>query len=85
MNIRTLFSAALLIAATSGTAFASGYGPAPFYRPDVHSAIPTHSPNTNEHVLESSSRAYGGTINSSETGTQPRRPSGGDASLFLHH
>ena len=82
--------AALLVAASAtlaAPAFASGYGPAPFYRPAVGAPASQQGQNSQTVAAEranSESNAYGGVNNvSSQSGT--RTPTSGPQSVYFGH
>ncbi|AFT85917.1 hypothetical protein [Paraburkholderia phenoliruptrix] len=88
--MKTKFIAALLVAvsaAVAAPAFASGYGPAPFYRPAVGAPASQQGQNAQTVAAEranADSNAYGGVNNvSSQSGT--REPVSGPQSVFFGH
>jgi hypothetical protein len=88
--MKTKFIAALLVAASASIAapaFASGYGPAPFYRPAVGAPASQQGQNAQTVAAEqhnTASNAYGGVNNvSSQSGT--RAPASGPQSVFFGH
>ncbi|CAH2902428.1 MAG: FIG00455658: hypothetical protein [uncultured Paraburkholderia sp.] len=82
--MKTKFIAALLVAVS---AFASGYGPAPFYRPAVGAPASQQGQKAQTVAAEranADSNAYGGVNNvSSQSGT--REPVSGPQSVFFGH
>ena len=90
MNTRLI--AALLVALTASAAapaFASGYGPAPFYRPSVGAPASQRGPNGQTVIAErgdatGSQEAYGGVVAGlSEAGSHAAVTSSNN--LFAHH
>jgi hypothetical protein len=88
--MKTKFIAALLVAASASIAapaFASGYGPAPFYHPSVGAPASQQGQNAQTVAAEHSnaaSNAYGGVNNvSSQSGT--RAPASGPQSVYFGH
>ncbi|CAH2906483.1 MAG: FIG00455658: hypothetical protein [uncultured Paraburkholderia sp.] len=88
--MKNKFIAALLVAvsaAVAAPAFASGYGPAPFYRPAVGAPASQQGQNAQTVAAEranADSNAYGGVNNvSSQSGT--REPVSGPQSVFFGH
>ena len=88
--MKTKFIAALLVAvsaAVAAPAFASGYGPAPFYRPAVGAPASQQGQNAQTVAAEranADSNAYGGVNNVSlQSGT--REPVSGPQSVFFGH
>ena len=79
--MKTKFIAALLVAASASIAapaFASGYGPAPYYRPSVGAPASQQGQNAQTVAAERTneqSNAYGG-VNSVSTQTGSRSDSG---------
>ncbi|HEX3378398.1 MAG TPA: hypothetical protein VHU21_01175 [Paraburkholderia sp.] len=90
--MKTKFIAALLVAASASIAapaFASGYGPAPYYRPSVGAPASQQGQNAQTVAAEQSnntqSNAYGGvTSASSQSGTRSERASGPQSVFFGH-
>ncbi|NML33942.1 hypothetical protein [Paraburkholderia antibiotica] len=87
--MKTKFIAALLVAASASIAapaFASGYGPAPFYHPSV--GAPASQQGQNEQTVaaeraSNDSNAYGGVKSvSSQSGTRAE-PTSGPRSVFF--
>ncbi|HEX7931492.1 MAG TPA: hypothetical protein VF573_00150 [Paraburkholderia sp.] len=88
--MKTKFIAALLVAVSASIAapaFASGYGPAPFYRPAVGAPASQQGQSAQTVAAEhanADSNAYGGVNNaSSQSGT--REPVSGPQSVFFGH
>ncbi|HZZ06102.1 hypothetical protein [Paraburkholderia sp.] len=88
--MKTKLIAALLVAASASIAapaFASGYGPAPFYRPSVGAPASQQGQNSQTVAAEhanAESNAYGGVQNvSSQSGA--REPVSGSQSVFFGH
>ncbi|SMG25676.1 hypothetical protein [Paraburkholderia susongensis] len=88
--MKTKFIAALLVAASASIAapaFASGYGPAPFYRPSVGAPASQQGQSAQTVAAEhgdAASNAYGGVKSvSSQSGT--REPVSGPQSVFFGH
>ena len=88
--MKTKFIAALLVAASASIAapaFASGYGPAPFYRPSVGAPASQQGQNAQTVAAEqqnNESNAYGGVTGaSSQSGT--RAPVSGPQSVYFGH
>ena len=85
--VAALLAAVTIIAATP--AFASGYGPAPFYRPSIGSPASQRGQNPETIIAErqngvSAQQAYGGvTVGSSQSGSRAVVAVQGD--LFAHH
>jgi hypothetical protein len=86
--MKTKLIAALLVAASASIAapaFASGYGPAPFYRPSVGAPASQQGQSAQTVAAEhanADSNAYGGVKNvSSQSGT--RQPASGPQSVFF--
>jgi hypothetical protein len=89
--MKTTILAALLVAASAtlaAPAFASGYGPAPFYRPGVGAPASQRGQSAQtvaaERAAADANTGYGGANNqTSESGS--RAHPGNIASLFRHH
>ncbi|MEZ0604533.1 hypothetical protein ACAX43_20585 [Paraburkholderia sp. IW21] len=88
--MKTKLIAALLVAVSASIAapaFASGYGPAPFYRPSVGAPASQQGQNAQTVAAErtnAESNAYGGVKNvSSESGA--RAQVSGPQSVFFGH
>lgn len=86
--MKTKLIAALLVAASASIAapaFASGYGPAPFYRPNVGAPASQQGQNAQTVAVEradANGNAYGGVKNvSSESGS--REKTSGPQSVFF--
>ncbi|NIE63076.1 hypothetical protein F3J17_04235 [Burkholderia sp. Ax-1719] len=84
MNIRSLSVAVALVTASVGTAFASGLGPAPFYRPDVSDARISQSAVAKENTPQQSDTSYGGAVNAMQAGQNQSAPSA-TVLLYRHH
>ncbi|MFL9898655.1 hypothetical protein PQR75_08845 [Paraburkholderia fungorum] len=89
--MKTKLIAALLVAVSASIAapaFASGYGPAPFYRPSVGAPASQQGPSAQTVAAERASaeaNSYGGVNNvSSQSGTRAQ-PSSGPQSVFFGH
>ncbi|MFT4065650.1 hypothetical protein [Paraburkholderia sp.] len=89
--MKTKFIAALLVAASASIAapaFASGYGPAPFYRPSVGAPASQQGQSAQTVAAEQAgneSNAYGGVKSvSSQSGTRSE-PVSGPQSVFFGH
>ncbi|MCC8391262.1 hypothetical protein LJ656_01565 [Paraburkholderia sp. MMS20-SJTR3] len=89
--MKTKFIAALLVAASASIAapaFASGYGPAPFYRPSV--GAPASQQGQNEQTIaaerasaNNGTTAYGGVKSaSSQSGAHAERANGPQSVFF---
>jgi hypothetical protein len=95
--MKTNLIAAALIAASTAVAipaFASSYGPAPFYRPSVGAPASQRGPSTQTQAAESqqaneNTSAYGGERDgNSQTGKRAGSPDNatwGSNSLYRHH
>jgi hypothetical protein len=94
--MKTKLIAALLVAVSASIAapaFASGYGPAPFYRPSVGAPASQQGQNAQTVAAEranaeSNANAYGGVKNvSSQSGTREgtREAVSGPQSVFFGH
>lgn len=88
--MKTKFIAALLVAASASIAapaFASGYGPAPFYRPAAGAPASQQGPSAQTVAVERSNadnNAYGGVKGvSSESGS--RDPAPAQQAVFFGH
>ncbi|MFL9962179.1 hypothetical protein PQR02_13980 [Paraburkholderia sediminicola] len=90
--MKTKLIAALLVAVSASIAapaFASGYGPAPYYRPSVGAPASQQGQSAQTVAAEranaeSNTNAYGGVQNvSSQSGT--RAPASGPQSVFFGH
>ncbi|EDZ98759.1 conserved hypothetical protein [Burkholderia sp. H160] len=92
--MKTKFIAALLVAASASIAapaFASGYGPAPYYRPSVGAPASQQGQNAQTVAAEQAnaqsnqSNAYGGVQSvSTQSGTRSE-PTSGPHSVFFGH
>jgi hypothetical protein len=90
--MKTKLIAALLIAVSASIAapaFASGYGPAPYYRPSVGAPASQQGQNSQTVAAEQAntgSNAYGGvTSASSQSGTRAADATSGPQSVFFGH
>jgi hypothetical protein len=92
--MKTRFIAALLIAASAAVAppaFASGYGPAPFYRPSLDKSVPQHDVSADKYAgmrddAGRANEAVGGTNGaSSESGSRQAVTVSRDVNLFKGH
>ncbi len=89
--MKTKLIAALLVAVSASIAapaFASGYGPAPFYRPSTGAPASQQGQNAQtvaaERAAAAQTNAYGGVKNeSTQSGT--REPVSGPQSAFFGH
>ncbi|QGZ61640.1 hypothetical protein [Paraburkholderia acidisoli] len=77
--MKTKLIAALLVAASASVAapaFASGYGPAPFYRPSVGAPASQQGQNAHtvavERAQEQANTAYGGVNSGSQSGSHAK-------------
>ncbi|MGF6549365.1 hypothetical protein [Paraburkholderia youngii] len=89
--MKTKFIAALLVAASASIAapaFASGYGPAPYYRPLVGAPASQQGQNAQTVASEranAQSNAYGGVNSvSTQSGSRSESPSGPQSVYFGH-
>lgn len=89
--MKTKFIAALLVAASASIAvpaFASGYGPAPYYRPSVGAPASQQGQSAQTVAAEQAntpSNSYGGVNTvSSQSGTRSE-PTSGPRSVFFGH
>ncbi|MBB5424509.1 hypothetical protein HDG40_002654 [Paraburkholderia sp. JPY158] len=89
--MKTKFIAALLVAASASIAapaFASGYGPAPYYRPSVGAPASQQGQNAQTVAAgraNAQSNAYGG-VNSVSTQSGSRsEPKSGPQSVYFGH
>jgi hypothetical protein len=89
--MKTRILAALLVAASAtlaAPAFASGYGPAPFYRPGVGAPASQQGQSAQTVAAESGnavvSNSYGG-VSEQTTQSGVREPVTGSRSLFSRH
>jgi hypothetical protein len=88
--MKTKFIAALLIAASASIAapaFASGYGPAPFYRPSVGAPASQQGQNSQTVAAErayTESNAYGG-VKSMSSQSGAHESTTGPQSVFFGH
>ncbi|MGA3251471.1 MAG: hypothetical protein ABSD12_25525 [Paraburkholderia sp.] len=90
--MKTKFLAAVLIAASAtvaAPAFASGYGPAPFYNPNVGAPASQRGQSVQTVAAEEASHsgsnsAYGG-VNEQTTQSGTDASVSSTASLFRHH
>jgi hypothetical protein len=89
-TMKTKLIAALLVAASASIAapaFASGYGPAPSYRPSVGAPASQQGQNAQTVAAEranAESNAYGG-VNNVSTQSGTREPVSGPRSVFFGH
>jgi hypothetical protein len=87
--MKTKFIAALLVAASASIAapaFASGYGPAPFYRPSVGAPASQQGQNAQTVAAEQTnnqSNAYGGVKAVSTQSGSRSEPATGPRSVFF--
>lgn len=86
--MKTKLIAALLVAASASVAapaFASGYGPAPFYRPSVGAPASQQGQSAHtvavERAQEQASTAYGGVNTGSQSGSRVK--AGGPQSTYF--
>jgi len=89
--MKTKLIAALLVATSASIAapaFASGYGPAPFYRPNVGAPASQQGQNAQTIAAERASAAangsYGG-VSGGSLQSGAHEPVPGPGSLFAHH
>ncbi|HEY1996291.1 hypothetical protein [Paraburkholderia sp.] len=89
--MKTKILAALLVAASAtlaAPAFASGYGPSPFYRPSVGAPASQQGPSAQtvaaERASEASNTSYGG-VNEQASQTGSRAPATGPRSVYFAH
>ncbi|MDE1184454.1 hypothetical protein [Paraburkholderia sp.] len=86
--MKTKIIAAVLVAASAtlaAPAFASGYGPAPFYRPNVGAPASQQGQNAQTVAAEraaASNNAYGG-VNNASSQSGSRHPASGPGSVFF--
>jgi len=86
--MKTKLLAALLVAASAtlaAPAFASGYGPAPFYRPDVGAPASQQGQNAQTVAAEranAAGNAYGG-VKAAATQSGARQQANGPQSVFF--
>jgi len=88
--MKTKFIAALLVAASASVAapaFASGYGPAPFYRPDVGAPASQRGVSdqtvTAERAQQQGDVAYGGVAaTASQSGSHAKGGAGSQSVFF---
>jgi hypothetical protein len=90
--MKTKLIAALLVAVSASIAapaFASGYGPAPYYRPSVGAPASQQGQNSQTVAAEhanTDSNAYGGVNSvSSQSGTRAAQATSGPQSVFFGH
>jgi hypothetical protein len=94
-TMKTKILAALLVAASAtlaAPAFASGYGPAPFYRPSVgapasqqgQSVQTVAAERANANANANTNSAYGG-VNQQTSQSGSRDPVSGPRSVFFGH
>lgn len=91
--MKTKFIAALLVAASAtlaAPAFASGYGPAPFYRPSVGAPASQQGQSVQTVAAEranadaNANSSYGG-VNSQSSQSGSHEPTTGPRSVFFGH
>lgn len=89
--MKTKILAALLVAASAtlaAPAFASGYGPAPFYRPTVGAPASQQGQSAQtvaaERANANSNSSYGG-VNEQASQSGSREPTTGPRSVFFGH
>jgi hypothetical protein len=91
-TMKSKFIAVLLVAASASIAapaFASGYGPAPYYRPSVGAPASQQGQNAQTVAAEranAQSNSYGGVNSvSSQSGTRSEQPTSGPQSVYFGH
>lgn len=89
--MKTKILAALLVATSvsiAAPAFASGYGPAPFYRPDVGAPASQRGQSAQtvaaDRAEQAANSAIGG-VNNQSTQSGAREPASGPRSVYFGH
>ncbi|MFC0401912.1 hypothetical protein [Paraburkholderia rhizosphaerae] len=81
-----LFAATASLASLASPAFASNYGPAPFYRPSVSDARPVPQAATSaSNDAGDAQQAYGGMNDSNSQSSAGRHMPTWQQGLFAHH